>query len=234
MAVKIHSCATLRKRGLSEFSFTIHWPLQLQLGYVLDYGFLRFRLQLNVTILQLDIFVYNCMWQHYSGTMFWTTASCFSVYNCMWPRGSPQWSVQVFEETFQRVALENRLRGPLMDLENHLMKSTTVSTNRGLNETLIILTTGLSNRRTLNLQASAAFCWTHLAKWFVFRSLHFLQILAFWHWLWWLRMSLQPYTTLQIFPVLFRAYHTDCLILDTLSGIYGGICWMHLCPVGQI
>ena len=70
MAVKIHSCATLRKRGLSEFSFTIHWPLQLQLGYVLDYGFLRFRLQLNVTILQLDIFVYNCMWQHYSGTMF--------------------------------------------------------------------------------------------------------------------------------------------------------------------
>ena len=60
----------------------------------------------------------------------------------MWPRGSPQWSVQVFEETFQRVALENRLRGPLMDLENHLMKSTTVSTNRGLNETLIILTRG--------------------------------------------------------------------------------------------
>ena len=76
----------------------------------------------------------------------------------MWLRGSPQWSVRVFEETFQRVALENRLRGPLMDLENHLMKSTTVSTNRGLNETLIVLTTGLSNRRTLNLQASAAFC----------------------------------------------------------------------------
>ena len=30
-------------------------------------------------------------------------------------------------------------------------------------------------------------------------------------------MSLQPYTTLQILPVLFRAYHTDCLILDTPS-----------------
>ena len=41
----------------------------------------------------------------------------------MWPRGSSQWNVQVLEETFQRVALESRLRGPLMDLENHLMKS---------------------------------------------------------------------------------------------------------------
>ena len=30
-------------------------------------------------------------------------------------------------------------------------------------------------------------------------------------------MSLQPYTTLQILPVLFGAYHTDCLILDTPS-----------------
>ena len=30
-------------------------------------------------------------------------------------------------------------------------------------------------------------------------------------------MSLQPYTTLQILPVLFRACHTDCLILDTPS-----------------
>ena len=30
-------------------------------------------------------------------------------------------------------------------------------------------------------------------------------------------MSLQPYTTLQIFQVLFREYHTDCLILDTPS-----------------
>ena len=70
MAVKIHSCATLRKRRLSEFSFTIHWPLQLQLDYVLDYGFLRFRLQSHVATLQLDIFVYDCMWQHYSGTTF--------------------------------------------------------------------------------------------------------------------------------------------------------------------
>ena len=70
-------------------------------------------------------------------------------------------------------------------------------------------------------KASVAFCWTRLVKWFVFWSLHFLRILAFGHWLWWLRTSPQPYATLQIFPVLFRAYHTDCLILDTPS-------W-HLC-----
>ena len=62
-----------------------------------------------------------------------------------------------------------------------------------------------------------AFCWTRLVKWSVFRSLHFLRILAFWHWLWWLRTSPQPYAALQIFPVLFRAYHTDCLISDTPS-----------------
>ena len=62
-----------------------------------------------------------------------------------------------------------------------------------------------------------AFCWTRLVKWFVFRSLHFLRILAFWRWLWWLRTSPQPCATLQISPVLFRAYHTDCLILDTPS-----------------
>ena len=93
------------------------------MDYVLDYGFLRFRLQLHVATLQLDIFVYNCLWQHCSGTTFRTMASSFTVYKCMWPRGSSQWNVQVLEETFQRVTLESRLRGPLMDLENHLMKS---------------------------------------------------------------------------------------------------------------
>ena len=50
-------------------------------------------------------------------------ASSFSVYKCMWPRGSSQWDVRVLGETFRRVALESRLKGPLMDLKNHLMKS---------------------------------------------------------------------------------------------------------------
>ena len=31
---------------------------------------------------------------------------------------------------FPRIALENQLEGALMDLKNHLMKSTTVSINR--------------------------------------------------------------------------------------------------------
>ena len=31
---------------------------------------------------------------------------------------------------FPRIALENQLKGALMDLKNHLMKSTTVSINR--------------------------------------------------------------------------------------------------------
>ena len=41
-----------------------------------------------------------------------------------------------------RIALESKLRGALMDLKNHLMKSTTVSINRDLNETWIIFTDG--------------------------------------------------------------------------------------------
>ena len=45
--------------------------------------------------------------------------------------------------------------------------------------------------------------------------------MAFWHWLWWLRTSPQPYATLQIFPGLFRTCHTDCLILDTPSWHWG-------------
>ena len=107
----------LENEGFQNFH-SIHWPLQLQLDYVLDYGFLRFRLQLHVATLQLDIFVYNCMWQYYSGTTFRTTASSFSVYKCMWPRGSSsKWNVQVLEETFQRVALENRLKGATNRLE---------------------------------------------------------------------------------------------------------------------
>ena len=43
---------------------------------------------------------------------------------------------------FPRIALEKQLRGALMDLKNHLMKSTTVSINRDLNETWIIFTDG--------------------------------------------------------------------------------------------
>ena len=43
---------------------------------------------------------------------------------------------------FLRIALENKLRGALIDLKNHLMKSTTVSINRDLNETWIIFTDG--------------------------------------------------------------------------------------------
>ena len=43
---------------------------------------------------------------------------------------------------FPRIALENKLRGALIDLKNHLMKSTTVSINRDLNETWIIFTDG--------------------------------------------------------------------------------------------
>ena len=132
---------------------------------------------------------YNCSW-----TTFWTTAPCIFVYNCMWQHYSWTFSFTIAcgnitvglrfglrlpaisftiacgnaallsgmsrfsRKPFPRIALENRLRGPLMDFKNHLMKSTTVSINRDLNETLIIFTTGLSNRRTFNLQASMAFC----------------------------------------------------------------------------
>ena len=32
-----------------DFGLLIHWPLQLQLDYVLDYGFLHFRLQFYAT-----------------------------------------------------------------------------------------------------------------------------------------------------------------------------------------
>ena len=54
------------------FRIFIHNSLAVTItvDYVLDYGFLRFRLQLHVATLQLDIFVYNCMWQYYSGTTF--------------------------------------------------------------------------------------------------------------------------------------------------------------------
>ena len=47
---------------------------------VLDYGLLPFRLQLHVATLQLDIFVYNCMWQHYMGLRFerWLPAFPFT------------------------------------------------------------------------------------------------------------------------------------------------------------
>ena len=50
---------------------------------VLDYGFLRFRLQLHVATLQLDIFVYNCMWQHYMGLRFarWLPAFPFVTFS---------------------------------------------------------------------------------------------------------------------------------------------------------
>ena len=35
----------------------------------------------------------------------------------MWPRGSSQWKVQVLEETSQRVAREDRLKGAINRLE---------------------------------------------------------------------------------------------------------------------
>ena len=121
LAVKIHSCGTLTKRRLSEFSFTIHWPLQLQLDYVLVYGSLLFRLQLHMGTLQLDIFVYNCMWHHCSWTTFWATAPCILAYNGMWQRSSSQWSVHVFEETLP----ENCSGKPTQGVANGLKKKTT-------------------------------------------------------------------------------------------------------------
>ena len=50
---------------------------------VLDYGLLPFRLQLHVATLQLDIFVYNCMWQHYMGLRFerWLPAFPFVTFS---------------------------------------------------------------------------------------------------------------------------------------------------------
>ena len=78
------------------------------MDYVLDCGFLRFRLQLHVQTLQLDNLVYNnCMWHYYGGTRFERLPPIFSAYKCVWPRGSSQRDVQVLEETVQRVALEN-------------------------------------------------------------------------------------------------------------------------------
>ena len=76
----------------------------------------------------------------------------------MWQRGSSQWNVQVFEEAFPENCSGKPTQGVANGLEKPLDESTTVSINRDLNETLIIFTTGLSNRRTLNLQASVAFC----------------------------------------------------------------------------
>ena len=94
----------------------------------------------------------------YSWTTFWTTASCIFIYNFMWQRGSSQGNVQVFEEAFPENCSGRATQGPLMDLKNLLMKSTTVSINRNLSGTWTIFTTGFSNRRTRNLQASVAFC----------------------------------------------------------------------------
>ena len=118
------------------------------------------------------IFVYNCTWQHYSWTFSFTIACGNITVGLRLGLRLPAFSFTIAcgnaallsgmsrfsRKPFPRIALENRLRGPLMDFKNHLMKSTTVSINRDLNETLIIFTTGLSNRRTLNLQASVAFC----------------------------------------------------------------------------
>ena len=74
------------------------------------------------------------------------------------------WSVHVCEETLP----ENSRGATNGQKQTHLMKSTTMSISRDLNDTLIIFTTGFPKRRTLNLQASVAFSWTHLAEWFVF------------------------------------------------------------------
>ena len=65
----------LRRRGLSEFSFTIHWPLQLQwttfglrlpaFSFTITCGNLtvgHFRLQLHVAILQW-VYALNGGWQ---------------------------------------------------------------------------------------------------------------------------------------------------------------------------
>ena len=118
------------------------------------------------------IFVYNCMWQHYNWTFSFTIACGnitvglrFGLRLLAFPftiacgnAGSSQWNVQVFEEAFPENCSGKPTQGVANGLEKPLDESTTVSINRDLNETLIIFTTGLSNRRTLNLQASVAFC----------------------------------------------------------------------------
>ena len=105
-------CTTLRRR--EPFGIFIHnsFVLQFQWPMFLDCGFLLFFwLPLHVATLQLDIFVYNCVWQYYSGAAFRTEAPSSSVYKCMQPHGSSWWNVRVLEETSQRIALGNRLKG---------------------------------------------------------------------------------------------------------------------------
>ena len=82
-------------------------------------------------------FVYNCRWQHYSWTFSFTIA-CSNITiglrfglrllafsftiacgNAALLIGKSRFS----RKPFPRIALENRLRGPLMDLKNHLMKA---------------------------------------------------------------------------------------------------------------
>ena len=58
--VRIHSCATLRERGLSDSSLQFV-GVTISVDYVLDYGFPLFRLPLHGAILQLDNWVYNCV-----------------------------------------------------------------------------------------------------------------------------------------------------------------------------
>ena len=74
----MHSGATFRKRELSDFSLQFVGAT-ISVDYVLDYGFLISRLPLHRTTLQLDNWVYNCVWQYYSGISFRTMVSSFSV-----------------------------------------------------------------------------------------------------------------------------------------------------------
>ena len=93
------------------------------MDYVLDCGFLRFRLQLHVETLQLDNLVYNnCMWHYYGGTRFERLPPIFfrlqvRVAARFFPKGCPGSRGDRPESSSGKTDS----KGPLIGLENHLM-----------------------------------------------------------------------------------------------------------------
>ena len=123
----------------------------------------------------------------------------------MWPRGSSQWNVQVLEETFQRVALENRLKGAT----NRLEKSSDEKHRWHSAEPV------WQSGSYFGAYISCGF-W-HSGTGFgdcVRLRNHTLPCNFF-----------QCYSERTILTALFWILHL---------GIYGGIRWMRLCPVGRI